>query len=170
MDEDELIDLLRRFAELPSATEEGQEVAEQLADLTFAIHALLQFSSDPKVRILSACALARLEVSEAVLPTLMESLNFDAESIKVVAIYGCRCLGPLAAPAVPKLIELLEDDNEVVVHHSIQALEAIGHASASAVSGLVGLLRGIGPDSPGIHVAHAWSRRGRPREHRPGRT
>ena len=157
MDEDELIDLLRRFAELPPQIEESQEVAEQLAAMTFAIHGLLQFSSDPVVQVLSACALARLEPSEAILPVLMEGLQSDAESMTVVAIYGCRCLGPLAVPAVPKLIELLASDNDIVVHHAIQALAAIGPASASAVPALVGLLRGLDPDSPAIHVVHAWA-------------
>jgi HEAT repeat protein len=120
MDENDLIDLLRRYAELPSATEEGHEVAEQLGGMTFAIYGLLQFSSDSQVRVLAACALARLEGTEAVLPTLMEGLQSDEEAISVAAIYGCRCLGPLAAPAVPRLTELLASDNDVVVHHAIQ--------------------------------------------------
>jgi HEAT repeat protein len=63
----------------------------------------------------------------------------------------------LAAPAVPRLTELLASDNDVVVHHTIQALAAIGPASRDAVAALIGLLQGIGPDSPAIHTAHAWA-------------
>lgn len=51
MDENELIDVLRQFAELPTATDEGHEVAEQLGGMTFAIHGLLRFSSIPLVRV-----------------------------------------------------------------------------------------------------------------------
>ena len=119
-----LIEMLRRFAALPPATEESQQIAGQLAGQTFAIQALLRFSSF-EVRVLSACTLARLDPSsaETILPTLIEGLQADEESHKVYAAYACRSLGPLAAPAVPTLTKLLEDNNEVVVHHVTQRWE-----------------------------------------------
>ena len=157
MDETELIGLLQKFGELPPQTEEGQAVAEQLAGMTFAINGLLLFSCDLNTRVLAACGLARLDstTAETVLPVLVEGLRSADVAHRVYAAFACRCLGPLAAPAVPNLIELLEDDDEFVVQHSIQALEAIGHASAGAVSGLAGLLDGISLESSGIRLVHA---------------
>ena len=154
MDETELIALLQQFAE---SSDPEVELAGQLAGLTFAIHALLQFSCDPEARILAAAGLARLDPTKAeeLLPVLIEGLQSADEAHRVYAAYACRNLGPAAASAVPKLTELLADDNEVVVQHVIQALEAIGHASASAVAGLARLLDGISPDSTGIHMVHA---------------
>ena len=97
MDEDELIGLLQRFAEIPSVTEEGQALAEQLAGMTFAIHALLQFSCDPEARVLAAAGLARLDPSsaETVLPILVEGLRSAERGAS-----GLRCLRlPLPRPA-----------------------------------------------------------------------
>ena len=160
MDEKELIDLLQRFAELPPQTEEGQEVARQLAGMTFAIKGLLLFSCDLNARVLAACALARVDSTkvEELLPVLVEGLRSENEAHQVYAAYACRNLGSFAEPAVSALIDVMNDqEHETAAHHAIQALEAIGHASASAVVGLVGLLDGIGPDSLGIHLAHAWA-------------
>jgi HEAT repeat protein len=158
MDEDELIDMLQRFAEIPSVTEEGQHLAAQLAGLTFAIQALLLFSGDFETRILAAAGLARLNPSRAdlLMPTLIDGMQSDDEAHRVYCCFACGSLGTLATAAVPTLTGLLTDDNEFVVQHATQALEAIGHASASAVPALVGLLR-IGTDSLGIYIAHAWA-------------
>ena len=155
----DVIDLLQRFAELPPATEEWQEVADQLAPLKVAVMRVFLDSSPFEHRLLAASALARFDTSHAttVLPTLIEGLRSDAEPLKVVAAFTCRCLGPLAAQAVFALTALLEDDNEVVVQHSVQALGAIGPASAMAVPALVGLLQGVGPDPPTIDMVHAWA-------------
>ena len=60
MDEDGLTRLLQRYAQIPSVTEEGQAVAEQLAGLTFAINGLLLFSCDLNARVLAACVLPYL--------------------------------------------------------------------------------------------------------------
>jgi hypothetical protein len=149
----DLINLLQEYAE--SSDPDGG-LAVQLSPLKLAIHAAL-LSADFELRLLAACALARLEAAEDVLPTLIEGLQSVDGAHKVYAAYACRSLGPAAAPAVPAITSLLGDQNEAVVQHAIQALETIGPASAPAVPALIALLQRIGPDSLAIQVAHAWA-------------
>lgn len=146
-----LIHLLQQFAE---TSDPDGELAERLSPMKLAIHAHRLFT-DVETRLLAACALARLEASESVLPTLIEGLQSNDPAHKVYAAYACRSLGPAAAPAVPAITVLLKDDHEAVVQHAIQALATIGPAAAPATPLLVELLQGVGPDA--MDVAHAWA-------------
>jgi hypothetical protein len=147
-----MIDLLQQFAE--SSDPDG-ELARQLSPLKLAIHAVLLFS-DFEPRLLAACALARLEASEAILPTLIDGLRSEDVAHKVYSAYACRSLGPAAAQAVPALTVLLKDENSAVVQHAIQALGSIGPAATPATPLLIELLN-VGPDSLVIDIAHAWA-------------
>jgi HEAT repeat protein len=148
----QLTDLLQRFAEIPPASEESQQVAEQLAALVAAVQGLLA-SDDPEIRLLAASALARLDPDTALVSILVEGLRSDDEAHQVYAAYACRCLGDLAAEAVPSLIEVVQqEDHDTAAYHAIQAIEAVGPAAANAVPVLVEILRGVGPDASGNKV------------------
>jgi hypothetical protein len=155
--DDNLIDLLQRYAELPPATEESQQVAEQLVAQVAEVHGLLA-ADDPEVRLLAACALARLapDVAEMVMPILVDGLRSEDEAHQVYAAYACRCLGRLAADAVPALVHVVQQDgHDTATYHALQAIEAVGPAAASAVPVLVEILREVGPDAPTNKVLNA---------------
>ncbi len=150
MDGQDVIDLLRRFAE---SSDPDRELAGRLAAVKIAIHAVLLFS-EFEHRLLAACALARLEASTAVLPVLAEGLR-SSEAHQVYAAYACRSLGSLAAPLVPTLIEVLHNqEHETAAYHAIQAIEHIGPPAIAAVPDLIKILREARPGNHGVEVLH----------------
>lgn len=149
---DDIIDLLQGFAESPDS--DGQ-LANRLSPLKLAIHALYQFS-DFEPRLLAASALARLDGSEAFLPTLIEGLRSDDEAHRVYASFACRSLGENSAPLVPALIDVLSNhEHETARYHAIQAIQHIGERAIAAVPTLVKILRSVGNGCHGVEVLHA---------------
>lgn len=77
----------------------------RLSTVKLVITAFLLFHADPQLRLLAACALARIDPSEVrrVVPTLIEAMKGDNEVNRAMAAVACRGLGLLASPvALPE--------------------------------------------------------------------
>jgi hypothetical protein len=115
-DSEEIVPLLVRFAELSDDSEESQELATRLNTVKLVLTAFLLFFGDFQLKLLAACALARIDPSEAqrALPTLITGLKDDDEMNRAMAAVACRSLGPLASPAVPALLDVLETTDDEI--------------------------------------------------------
>ena len=145
MDEAELIELLEVFDGLPNADEGSPSVAEQLAEMTFAIHGLLRFSGDPDVRVLAASALARLDPSSNVSAriALLREVGPESAGIHTAYAWGAASalasIGPAAHEAVPALRACLELDgssDELTRLLQLSAAEAIWRISGNTDAAL----------------------------------
>jgi HEAT repeat protein len=141
-----LVEMLWRFV---NSCEEGQRLAEQLAETKAEVMHLLSNSVEFEDRLLAACAIVKLDpaLAKRVLPVLIEGLKSADKSHRVLSALTCERLGPSASPAVPALIELVAnkmDQDDLARHRAIRALGAIGASAASAVPALLESLFGIG--------------------------
>ena len=107
----DVVHLMRQFAEMPERAPESQRLAEQLVVVKAEVFALFRCGA---ARLLAASTLARIDPSqaEAVLPTLIDGLRSVVESHRVIAAIACKALGPLASLAVDALVSVLEIEDE----------------------------------------------------------
>ena len=142
----DVVQLMRQFAEMPEQAPESQQLREQLVTRRAEVLNIFHFG-DITVHLLAASTLARIDPSQAetVLPTLIEGLQSVYEPNRVVATIGCKALGPLASSAMDALIGVLEiegDTNLFSCGRAIAALKAIGPAASGAIPTLIRMLHG----------------------------
>ena len=135
-----LADLLTQYAEMPQLFEMDEEFAEQFAAHGEEISNLFSETTDARMKLVAAGALAQIDPSEvnAILPVLMAALETSTKTEVNFAMYCLGLLGSISAAALPALIRLLKGENMVVVSNAARALGQIG--SSKSVPHLIELL------------------------------
>jgi HEAT repeat protein len=92
-----------------------------------------------QVRSNAAWALGLIGSATEVIPPLTRALDDEDPEVRRYAAFGLSCLGPIAAPAVPKLIERLDDAH--MSYMAARALGGVGPAATHSIPRLILALR-----------------------------
>jgi hypothetical protein len=158
----DLAELLDQHFVAPQCFEPDEVFAGQLDRYKTEIEDLFADADDPKTKLVTAGALARIDQSndELVLPVLMAGLEGE-DKTQLAFAASCLMLGPLSLPAMPLLIKLLRHEDEYVAYEAAKALGRIGKESIPhLIKALDCVTTGVG-DAAAIALGDraAWARR-----------